>query len=246
VILAAGLGSRLAPSGGREEFSKPLMEVGGQSLLGRTVGCCRAAGIQRILVVTGFRADLVAAEVARIDRGDIETVHNPDWRMSNGLSLYACRNAPEMRDAPFALMMSDHLFDPSILADLVAAGAAEGSVTLAVDFKVGSIFDLDDATKVRVEGGRIVAIGKSLADYNAIDCGLFLCTPAIFTALGEARAARGGDCSLSQGMEILGRAGRFLPFDIGARWWQDIDTPEMLACAIEELGRRTPLQTGTG
>jgi len=235
VILAAGLGSRLAVvGGGREEYSKPLMTVGGQTLLERTVGCCRAAGIERILVVTGFRAELVEAEVKRLDRGDLEAVRNPEWQKANGLSLWVCR---ALLREPFALMMSDHLFDPTILADMAAAQAPEGSVTLAVDSKVDSIFDLDDATKVQVEGGRIVAIGKQLERYNAIDCGLFLCTPAIFEALEEARAANKGDCSLSQGMQIIGSRGRFLPFDIGARWWQDVDTPEMLAHATAMLAQ---------
>lgn len=232
VILAAGLGSRLAPQGGQEEFSKPLMNVRGQSLLERTVECCRKAGIERTIVVTGFRGDVVGAEVARISRGDLETVHNPDWKRANGLSLYACRS---VLDEPFALMMSDHLFDPTILADLVAKAPPEGSVTLAVDHRIDQVFDLDDATKVVVEGGRIVKIGKQLEVYNAVDCGLFHCTPAIFGALGEAGAARGGDCSLSQGMQVLGKAGRFHAFDIGDRWWQDVDTPEMLAHALETL-----------
>lgn len=239
VILAAGLGSRLAAvGGGREEYSKPLMSVGGQTLLERTIGCCRAAGIGRVLVVTGFRAERVEAEVERLDRGDLETVHNAEWQKANGLSLWVCR---ERLAGPFALMMSDHLFDPSILADMAAAEAPEGSVTLAVDSKVDSIFDLDDATKVQVEGGKIVAIGKQLERYNAIDCGLFLSTPAIFGALEEARAESAGDCSLSQGMQIIGSRGRFLPFDIGARWWQDVDTPGMLAHATAMLGR---IETG--
>lgn len=59
VILAAGMGSRLAASGDAETFSKPLMVVGGKSLLERTIGCCRAAGARRIIVVTGFRAELI-------------------------------------------------------------------------------------------------------------------------------------------------------------------------------------------
>jgi 1L-myo-inositol 1-phosphate cytidylyltransferase len=234
VILAAGLGSRLAPLGGHEHYSKPLMIVGGQTLLERTVACCRAAGVRRTFVVTGFRAELVEAEVQRIDRGDLAVVHNPEWQRANGLSLYACR---DRIDEPFLLMMSDHLFDPTILADLGAAAAPEGSVLLAVDRRVDSVFDLDDATKVQVDDGRIVAIGKELPRYNAIDCGLFRCTPAIFAALGQARAERDGDCSLSQGMQILGQAGRFLPFDIGDRWWQDVDTPEMLAHATHLLER---------
>ena len=210
------------------------MTVGGQTLLERTVGCCRTAGARRILVVTGFRHELIEAEVARLTRGDVETVPNPDWTKANGLSLYVCR---DRLTAPFALMMSDHVFDPSILTDLMALAPPAGSVTLAVDHKVDQIFDLDDATKVVVEDGRIVRISKTLPSYNAIDCGLFLCTPAIFDALAEV-VARKGDASLSEGMAIIGGRGGFVPFDIGDRWWQDVDTPEMLAQAAGELARR--------
>ncbi len=238
VILAAGRGSRLDPGGNTLEFSKPLMKVGGQTLLERTVSCCRAGGARRIVIVSGFRAELVAAEAHRIDRGDLTVVFNEDWQKSNGLSLYSCRH--EVED-DFALMMSDHIFDPSILADLMALAVPPASVTLAVDRKVEQVFDLDDATKVRIdEAGRIAAISKQLEHYNAIDCGLFLCTQRIFAALAEAMAGR-GDCSLSEGMALIGRQGKFLPFDIGGRWWQDVDTPEMLANAQSLLhGERIP------
>lgn len=234
MILAAGMGSRLAASGDAETFSKPLMVVGGKTLLERTIGCCRAAGARRIIVVTGFRAELIEAEVARLTQGDLETVHNPAWTKSNGLSVYACRDHVA---APFALMMSDHVFDPSILADLLALTPPPGSVTLAVDYKVAEVFDLDDATKVQVDDGKIGPISKVLTTYNAIDCGLFLCTPAIFAALGEV-VARKGDTTLSEGVAIIGARGQFLPFDIGDRWWQDVDTPEMLAQATTQLARR--------
>ncbi|WP_293260476.1 hypothetical protein [Nannocystis sp.] len=89
---------------------------------------------------------------------------------------------------------------------------------------------------MRTEDGHIVAIGKSLTDYNAIDCGLFLCTPAIFPALAAVVAAR-GDASLSEGMAQIGAAGLFFPFEIGDRWWQDVDTPDMLRNATELLER---------
>lgn len=234
VILAAGMGSRLAGSGATETYSKPLMALGGKTLLERTIACCRAGGARRIVVVTGFRQHLIEAEVARLDRGDLETLHNPDWKKSNGVSVYAAR---ERVSGPFALMMSDHVFDPSILADLLAIDPAPGSVTLAVDHKISEIFDLDDATKVLIEDGVIAQISKVLPQFNAIDCGLFLCTPALFDALGEVIAKR-GDTTLSEGATILGQRRLFLPFDIGDRWWQDVDTPEMLEQAVAQLERR--------
>ncbi len=226
VILAAGRGSRLDPGGHATEFSKPLMRLGRQSLLERTVTSCRQAGARRVVVVTGFRAELVEAEAKRLSRaGDVQVVFNPDWEKANGMSLLACR---DHIDEDFALMMSDHIFETSILADMLSLTPVPGSVTLAVDRKIDEVFDLEDATKVLIDGGRIAQISKQLGHYNAIDCGLFLCTPAIFDALAEA-SAETGDCSLSQGMAIIGGARKFFPFDIGSRRWQDVDTPDMLA-----------------
>lgn len=227
VILAAGRGSRLDPGGQAHEFSKPLMKVGGKTLLERTVIACRRSGAERILVVTGFRMERVVAEVERLDGGDLQAIFNPDWAKSNGLSLLACQPFVEQS---FALMMADHIFEHTILGDLMARQLPQGSVVLAVDRKVDKVFDLDDATKVRILDDRIADISKTLVEYNAIDCGLFACTPAIFVALREV-LARTGDCSLSEGMHIIGRQGRFLPFDIGDRWWQDVDTPAMLEAA---------------
>ncbi len=232
IILAAGRGSRLDPGGGESDYSKPLIDVGGKSLLQRTVDSCRAAGAERVVVVTGFRAERLAQDVAGYGGGDIELVHNAEWEKPNGLSLYCCR---EVVRESFALMMSDHIFDPTILRDMMALELPPDSVTLAVDRKLDQIFDMDDATKVVVEDGRIARIHKQLDEFNAVDCGLFACTPAIFDGLGEAMTADG--CSLSDGMAVLGRRDKFHAFDIGDRWWQDVDTPDMRDQAVALLAR---------
>jgi choline kinase len=113
-----------------------------------------------------------------------------------------------------------------------------------VDFKIDQVLDLEDATKVRLDGDRIADIGKGLASYQAIDCGLFLCAPTIFSALE--RAQRAGRLSLSDGMRELGLSRPFRAFDIGRRWWQDVDTPEMALEAERRLERacRTPRPPG--
>ena len=234
VILAAGRGSRLDPGLPDEEqaYSKPLLRLGEQTLLERTVRGCLRVGIERIVVVTGFRAERVAQDLARYGGQAVERVHNPDWQRQNGLSLYACRGRVA---EPFILSMADHLLDPTIIADLVQLDPRPKTVTLAVDSKVDRVFDLDDATKIWVEEGRIQAIDKALQRFNAIDCGLFACTPAVFDALGAAMVDN--DCSLSDGMRLLAGRGDLLPFDIGPRWWQDVDTPEMLAEAQALLQR---------
>ena len=119
--------------------------------------------------------------------------------------------------------MSDHLFDPTIIKELMAEGVGEGEVKLAVDKRItdNPLVDLDDVTRVWVEEDRILEIGKGLSRYNAFDTGIFLCSPALFTALAESIAH--GDSSLSGGIRQLARQQKAMVFDIGDRSWIDID-----------------------
>jgi choline kinase len=158
-------------------------------------------------------------------------ISNPNWRKQNGVSLLA---AAGKVNAPFFLAMGDHLFESSIL-DRLLAEADLGKLNLAIDRKIDSIFDLNDAMKVRTEQGRIVAIGKQLEDYNAIDTGIFVCPELIFDCLR--RALNEDDCSLADGVRLMAAEGNALATDIGAAWWQDVDTPEMLARAEQVAGR---------
>ena len=51
----------------------------------------------------------------------------------------------------FILLMSDHLFDPAILRDMIAADRGGAALTLAADFAVDNpLLDLDDATKIEL------------------------------------------------------------------------------------------------
>ncbi len=127
-------------------------------------------------------------------------------------------------DGPFLLSMCDHLVDPEIIRGLMASTLEPDTVTLAVDFNVaGSINDLDDVTRVKCSDGRIEHIGKVIRDFNAIDTGIFLCTPVIFEALEASQAA--GDDSISGAMNVLARWGKARVFDIQGRLWLDVDDP---------------------
>jgi choline kinase len=121
--------------------------------------------------------------------------------------------------------MSDHVFDDAIV-DLLMESADFGELNLAIDRKLNSIFDLDDAMKVQIRGDRVVAIGKSLSNYDAVDVGLFICPKEIFRYLERAKV--NSDCSVADGVRLMAADGRVRAIDIGNAWWQDIDTPEML------------------
>jgi 1L-myo-inositol 1-phosphate cytidylyltransferase len=147
--------------------------------------------VQHFVVVSGYRGDAVRAALDAISEREgisISHVDNDEWQRGNGVSVAKAR---PFLDGPFVLCMCDHLVDPAILRDLIALRAEPDTVTLAVDFNIaGSINDPDDVTRVQCSNGLIVHIGKVIRDFNAIDTGVFLCTPVIFDALEASQAAR--------------------------------------------------------
>ena len=230
VILMAGIGSRLGATGGA--LAKPLVSVGERPLISYTFDALGNAGICTVHAVMGANSDRLIEQIEPLlPRGmELNAIINHAWRKQNGVSVLA---AADHVKRPFFLLMGDHLFESSILDALRPFAAAP--LALAVDRKINSIFDLDDAMKVRTDGEQIVAIGKDLEDYDAIDTGVFLCSAEIFSYLR--RAQRDGDCSLADGVRLMASEGKASVIDIGDAWWQDVDTPEMLARAEQELAR---------
>ena len=228
LILAAGDGSRLRDHVPVEH--KGLVEMGGEPLLGRTCRMLGTLGLREAVVVTGHRSSAVQAVLNGM--GDLgialRFVENPQWQLANGISVLA---AAEMLEEQFLLLMADHLFDPQMLAAMRDVRLGPGEVVLAVDRKLDSIYDMDDATKVRLAGDHVAAIGKELTDFNGIDTGLFACSNALVAHLSAVEERR-GDCSLTDGMRVLIERGRLRALDIGAAWWQDVDTLGALAHGV--------------
>lgn len=229
VILAAGLGSRLAKT---SDDIKPLKLVGGMSLIQRNIKLLASSGIDEIIIVTGYHADILE-KTLREECADVPAkltfVFNAEYRKSNGISVLC---AKDVICGNFILTMADHIFDPEMIQRAAAIIPPKHGALLCVDYKLSEVFDMDDATKVAVKNGKVAAIGKQITQYNAVDTGLFVCTPTLFNALQEAadRSPK-HDCSLSEGIATLMKTGRMAVQDIGALKWQDVDDDMMLAQA---------------
>lgn len=225
LILAAGNGTRIrSVSAG---LPKPLVSFRGKPILDHIIRRAHHAGIDRFVIVVGYRSELIRSWFDGRSLGvSVTFVENPDYHKSNGISALKAKN--EIHEN-FLLLMADHIFEPETARALLRQRLEPGEVVLAVDPHIGRIFDLDDATKVRRDGDRIVDIGKEIPHYDALDTGMFLCSPALFDRLES--ATRDGNCSLSDGMRQLAAEGRFRALEIGDAQWQDVDTPEALAHA---------------
>jgi len=222
VVLAAGFGSRLRE--GARSCPKPLREVRSVPLLVRVLRCLSSSGIERVAVVLGHQADEIRAALEGYPSLGVELrfVLNEHYDKSNGVSLLAAR---EHVGSSCVLSMADHLYSPRIVESVLAPELDPDACVLGVDFDVQRCFDIDDATKVQVDGNRIVAISKQLPSYNALDTGVFRVGPALVEELDRLYRER-GDCSLSDGVQALSRQGRFLASDVRGAQWIDVDTPE--------------------
>lgn len=220
LIVAAGQGVRLREKG----QLKPLIEIKGVPLIERVVGRARSGGVDEFWVVSGYRGDELRMELdafAARENVSIGHIVNESWDRANGISVL---KAKPYLDEPFLLTMCDHLLDPEIFRSLMSVPVEPGTVTLGVDFNVDRpLNDLEDVTRVKCSGGSIEHIGKVIRDFNALDTGLFLCTPAIFDALEESQA--NGDDSISGAMNVLARRNKARAFDIQDRVWIDVDDP---------------------
>jgi len=98
MVLAAGLGTRLRPV--TETLPKPLVEVNGRTLLDHAVDRLMLAGVERIVVNTHYKAEMVAERLARRDRPRIEISHEAELLETGG---GVARALPLLDDAFFVV-----------------------------------------------------------------------------------------------------------------------------------------------
>ncbi|MFQ6071981.1 MAG: sugar phosphate nucleotidyltransferase [Methanosarcinales archaeon] len=244
LIIAAGRGSRLRPF--TEDMPKGLIPLLGLCLLERIILSVKEVGIKDFVIVTGFKGEKIK-DFLKVDslgvRSEsdyeyrIEYVDNPAWHRGNGVSVLSAEKKLK-NEKKFLLLMSDHVFDSKIITKILKHEREERSESVAcllgVDKNLESIHDLEDATKVEIsENGSIISIGKNLSKYNAVDCGVFLCTQQIFEALRI--EINQGKEDLSSAVALLAEQGNAKTVDISGNFWMDIDTFQELKIAENKL-----------
>jgi 2-aminoethylphosphonate-pyruvate transaminase len=228
LILAAGRGRPVAESGA----ANCLAKVGASPLLLRTLRVLAGAGIRRVAITLGFDAQRVRREAEAMKRAEgslpeLTFIDNPAWERPNGLSVLAARTFITERTL---LVMSDQIAAPHLVREM-AQQASEGELTvLAVDPDLSRVFDFDDATKVKLwdhksRDKRVSAIGKDLADHDAVSTGLFVMSPTLVACLDD--LAKNKDPSLTEGVAEAARRGLVVAHDVAGAIWQDVDSAEM-------------------
>ncbi|MFN0149001.1 MAG: NTP transferase domain-containing protein [Dehalococcoidia bacterium] len=233
VILAAGDGGRLGPH--TAQLPKPLVALNGRPILSYTLEALAAAGVEDVVVVTGYREPQLIEALGRAlpRRFKLATVTNPRFQGGASLSLRAARDL--CGSEPFLLLMADHLLSAPLVTRLLLEsrhGAIRGISSLAVDASTHDPAYTAEATKVQLnDAGFVTAIGKALQPWSALDTGAFVLSPAAWEAVDLAPE----DCELSVIFAILARKRALRAVDVSGAFWYDVDTAEDLAAAATLL-----------
>jgi CDP-L-myo-inositol myo-inositolphosphotransferase len=220
LIIADGRGSRLSTKG----HPKSLIPVLGLSLIERVILTAKNAGLTDFYVVTGYNGEKVRQYLNRFEQSrNINITHttNEEWEKGNGLSVL---KAKELLKEHFILLMGDHIFEESILERLKHEKIADDEVMLAVDYDTrnNELVDVNNVGKVVVEDNRVSNIGKNIGEHNAYDTGIFLCSPAIFSAIEESLS--NGNDSLSRVIGVMAEKEKVKAIDIKDAYWIHVNT----------------------
>lgn len=155
IILAAGRGSRLLPL--TENLPKCLLQVGDTTVLSLQLDTLEAAGVDEAIVITGFMAGSVEAEIeGRAGSMRVQTLFNPFYQVADNLA--SCWMARAFMDDDFLLINGDTLIEPALAKKVVESPKTNIQVT--IDKKPE--YDSDDM-KVSLDGTALTAIGKTLS-----------------------------------------------------------------------------------
>lgn len=156
IILAAGMGSRLAPL--TDDRPKVLVEVLGKPILFRQLELLTAAGIgpADVVIVGGYRIDTLRAALAAGGWGACTVVENEMYQPWNNFWSLAVAEAA-VAGHGFLQFDGDVILDDKMLPRLLAA---DGDALLAVDVRP----ELDDETmKAQVDAaGAVTGLSKQL------------------------------------------------------------------------------------
>lgn len=156
VILAAGMGMRLSEL--FSEWPKGFVEIGGETLIDRSLRLLAEHGIQETWIVAGHLGHAYH-DLAK-DRPDVRVIDNPAYAETGSMASLAI--ALEHVEEDFLLLESDLFYEGRAL-DAVLDGAAPD--VLLASGPTGAT----DEVWIEAPAGRLIAMSKDPSELRSVD-----------------------------------------------------------------------------
>lgn len=225
VILAAGRGTRMREL--TDDLPKPMIPVRGKPILQHIVEGMRGAGIAEVLLVVGYREDVVrdffgdgAAFGVRI-RYERQVVQDGTGRVVELAKAFTA-------DDPFLLSYGDILLDPRNYKVMADPGDEEAivSVKRSDDVSKGGAVFVDNNFYLTDLREKPKPGEPTSPWYNA---GVYMFRPSIYEFIATLERSPRGEYELTDAIRNLARGGSPVrAFELQGDW-ADVRDPEVLA-----------------
>ena len=227
IVLAAGLGTRMRPHNGA--IPKPLVKVGGKSLIDYSLDRLAEAGVERAVVNVHHLADALEQHLAARQKPQI--VISDERGMLLGTGGGIAKALPKLGDAPFFLVNSDTLWLDGVRPNFVrlaeAFNASTMDVLLLLAPTAGSIGYEGAGDFTMLPDGRLRRRAeRDVSPY--VYAGAAILSPALFAG------APSGEFPLTRLFDRAGGTGRLFGLRLEGVWMH-VGTPEAVAEAEAAL-----------
>lgn len=226
VLLAAGRGTRMREL--TAEVPKPMLAVHGRPILAHIVAGLKAAGVTEVLLVVGYRAEVVRGYFHDGAALGVK-VHYVLQETQDGTGRVVELAKNFTGNQPFVLSYGDILIDAAnyhALCRPAPDDEALVSVTRGEDVrKGGAVFvnERMELTDLREKPGP----GEPTSPwYNA---GVYLFRPSIYAHTARLEKSPRGEYELTDAVRTLAQSGKSVrAFELQGKW-ADVRDPEVLA-----------------
>jgi MurNAc alpha-1-phosphate uridylyltransferase len=227
IVLAAGLGTRMRPYNGH--VPKPLVTVGGRSLIDYGLDRLAEAGVERVVVNVHHLADAVESHLATRQRPRIIISDERESLLGTGGGI--AKALPQLGDAPFFLVNSDTLWldglKPNFARLAEAFDATQMDALLLLAPSAGSLGYKGRGDYSMLGNGRLRPRGEhEVAPF--IYAGAAILAPPLFADVPQAPFA------LTRLFDRAAAAGRLFGLRLDGVWMH-VGTPEAVAAAEAAL-----------
>ena len=234
VILAAGRGSRMGDL--TENMPKPMVDVCGKPILRYIVDGLRDAGVRQILVVVGYRKEVVRDHFQNGAAFGVEITY-AEQVAQDGTGKVVELAKTFCGSDPFILSYGDILVDPSCYIPLTRPGEAEMMLTVRYteDASKGGAVYLNNAFELVDLREKQPLDQASTCWYNA---GIYTFKSTIFSYLARLQKSPRGEYELTDAVRAIALEGKKVQAVEIKGYWADVRDPEILAEVNEKPPER--------
>ena len=244
-ILAAGEGKRMRPL--TEKRPKPMLQVAGKPLLQHTIEALADAGVEEVVILTGWRGEKIRKHFGRGARFGVKIRYiTQDRRNGTGGAVYLARR---LMTEHFIALNGDVLIGRRTAAEM-AERAKKGVATISAvrsdhPERYG-VLEIKEKRKRRILAGIIEKPDNPPSDL--INAGIYVFPPAVFDAISKTGLSERGEIEITDSIGLLIRGegvGKedFQIYEIEEGWmdigypWDLLEANKMAVQRLsEELG----------